>query len=382
MTPKFTENWVTGPGQRIFGVSIDGQTVLDKFDIYAESGGMWLALDKTFSVLHRQRRAHRDRLRGRLGAESEGRCHRDHGGGSTQPGNDAGAGGEQRGGGGAGAGDAGTVKTGNFTVSLGGGFKNPNGQPWTMRGLNAGVQDALQGFGNLLNDYPGLTAIRLNSGTDSASSIDQVVQEYTAKGIVLEIEDHSGNGDNVAWYQQLAQLYKDNPYVFLETPNEPSDPNTAQFQVQIINAIRAAGFQNPIGLQPIGGYDFSNISTVTGSVGSNQIFVTPHIYYNGSDPNGPASYVQSDIQAAQRLGTLSIHRRVRGSGGRLHQRSLRPRRHLFGHRRQSSGQCGGRLLGHGQWQPPGRCRLRFSHSGRQPVDGGRTGTSVLAPMKR
>ena len=187
-------------------------------------------------------------------------------------------------------------------MSAGGGFKDPNGQPWNMRGLNAGVQDALQGFGNVLTDYPGLTAIRLNSGTDSAASIDQVVQEYTAKDVVLEIEDHSGNGDNVAWYQQLAQTYKDNPYVFLETPNEPSDPNTAQFQIQIINAIVTAGFKNPIGLQPIGGYDFSNISTVTGSVGTAQIFVTPHIYYGGNDPNGAAAYVQADIQSAQGLG--------------------------------------------------------------------------------
>ena len=82
-----------------------------------------------------------------------------------------------------------------------------------MRGLNAGVQDALQGFGNVLKDYPGLTAIRLNcdSGNDSAASIAQVVQEYTAAGVVVEIEDHSGNGDNVAWYQQMATMFKDNP---------------------------------------------------------------------------------------------------------------------------------------------------------------------------
>ena len=50
----------------------------------------------------------------------------------------------------------------NFTVSATGGFVAPNGQPWTMRGLDAGVQDALQGFANVLTDYPGLTAIRLN----------------------------------------------------------------------------------------------------------------------------------------------------------------------------------------------------------------------------
>jgi hypothetical protein len=50
VTLKFTENWVTGPGQRLFGVSINGQNVLTDFDIYAESGGMWTAVDKTFTT--------------------------------------------------------------------------------------------------------------------------------------------------------------------------------------------------------------------------------------------------------------------------------------------------------------------------------------------
>jgi hypothetical protein len=60
-----------------------------------------------------------------------------------------------------------------------------------MCGLNAGVQDALTGFANVLTDYPGLTAIRLNTGgNDSATDIDKVVQEYTARGVVVMIEDH------------------------------------------------------------------------------------------------------------------------------------------------------------------------------------------------
>ncbi len=89
----------------------------------------------------------------------------------------------------------------SFTVSATGGFIDPNGQQWTMRGLNAGVQDALQGFANVLTDYPGLTAIRLNTGgNDNAADIDKVVQEYTARGVVVMIEDHSGNPNNVAWY--------------------------------------------------------------------------------------------------------------------------------------------------------------------------------------
>src|SRR3984885_3331537 len=198
------------------------------------------------------------------------------------------------------------MATSNFTVTASGGFVAPNGTPWTMRGLNAGVQDALQGFGNVLKDYPGLTAIRLNcdSGNDSAASIAQVVQEYTAAGIVVEVEDHSGNGDNVAWYQQMATMFKGNPLVFLETPNEPSADaaTTAQNQIGIIKAIRAAGFANPIGLQPVGGYDQSNIPTVTAAVGTAGLFATPHIYYGVNDPNGAGQYVQSEIQGALQKG--------------------------------------------------------------------------------
>jgi cellulase (glycosyl hydrolase family 5) len=175
-----------------------------------------------------------------------------------------------------------------------------------MRGLNAGVQDALTGFPNVMRQFPGMTALRLNcdSGKDSVSSIARVVQEYTGAGVIVEIEDHSGNQYNLTWYQQMARAFKGNPIVYLETPNEP-DMNagmTAQNQIGIIKATRAAGFTNPIGIQPDGGYDFTNVGKVVAALGTTGLFVTPHIYYSGTDPSGPVQYVQSDIQQAQALG--------------------------------------------------------------------------------
>jgi hypothetical protein len=191
-----------------------------------------------------------------------------------------------------------------FTVTSNGGFIDPNGNSFDMRGLNATPTDALAGFANVMKDYPGLTAIRLacDSKSNSAALIDQVIQKYTGAGVVVELEDHYGGENNVAWYQQMAQTYKGNPRVFLETPNEPKASNTAQNQIGIINAIKATGFNNPIGLQPIGGYDFSNISTVTAAVGKTQIFVTPHIYSSSTDPTAAAKYVAADIQTAKNLG--------------------------------------------------------------------------------
>jgi hypothetical protein len=50
VTLKFAEIEQTAPGQRVFDVAINGQTVLHDFDIFAEAGGANVALDKTFTV--------------------------------------------------------------------------------------------------------------------------------------------------------------------------------------------------------------------------------------------------------------------------------------------------------------------------------------------
>jgi hypothetical protein len=50
----------------------------------------------------------------------------------------------------------------------------------------------------------------------------------------------------------------------------------AQNQIGIIQAVRAAGFTNPIGVQPVGRYDFSNLPIVICALGTTGLFVTPH----------------------------------------------------------------------------------------------------------
>ena len=194
------------------------------------------------------------------------------------------------------------VTTGTFTVTATG-FLDPSGKAWSMRGLNASPQDALDGFGHLFLQYPHLTAIRLNcnSGdTGEPTKIAQVVQQYGAKGCVVMIEDHGGNTGNTAWYQQMANTYRANPYVFLECPNEPTD---ASPQHGLITAMRAVGFKGPIGIQPKGGWDFGTVPAA--AAGQTNVFVTPHIYYNGNDPNGPANYVSSTVKAAHDMGLFA-----------------------------------------------------------------------------
>jgi hypothetical protein len=50
VTLRFAEVYHTSAGQRVFNVTINGQTVLSSFDIVAAAGGALKALDKSFPV--------------------------------------------------------------------------------------------------------------------------------------------------------------------------------------------------------------------------------------------------------------------------------------------------------------------------------------------
>ncbi len=47
---KFAELYFTGPGQRIFNVLINGQTALSNFDVFAQAGGAFRAVDRELPV--------------------------------------------------------------------------------------------------------------------------------------------------------------------------------------------------------------------------------------------------------------------------------------------------------------------------------------------
>lgn len=192
-----------------------------------------------------------------------------------------------------------------FTVDANG-FKDSTGATWSFRGMNAGVQDALDDR-HCKDNFPHMNMLRLNcnSGGDSTANIDLAVQKFIGFGMVVLIEDHSGNTRNLGWYSQMAGIYKTNGMVMLGTANEPGG-NVQQDQIDIVTAIRAAGFNNPIGLQCGGGYQFGHLQGVLNSVGRTQLFCTPHIYYSGSDPNGSQNYINTDINNCKQLGLWCI----------------------------------------------------------------------------
>lgn len=50
VTLKWVEHWVFSPNARIFHVVINGQTVLQDFDLFVAAGGAFIAYDRTFIV--------------------------------------------------------------------------------------------------------------------------------------------------------------------------------------------------------------------------------------------------------------------------------------------------------------------------------------------
>jgi hypothetical protein len=46
----FAEGWFDSAGRRVFDVQVNGETVLDGFDIYNEAGGAYRAIHRDFDI--------------------------------------------------------------------------------------------------------------------------------------------------------------------------------------------------------------------------------------------------------------------------------------------------------------------------------------------
>ena len=191
-----------------------------------------------------------------------------------------------------------SAATGAFHVANGL-IIDPNGQNFIAKGINVRWDqlNAVAGSASnspLLTDFPGLNMVRVyfdGSFSQSPSEIAAAIQVLTAKGIVVEIEDHTGisatpyTGSQLAaeqgWYASLASTFKSNPYVWFGTFNEPGDgTNLAGIAAQeqaTYNTIRATGNANPILMEePSGGNP--------GLVGINARG------YDGNGPMTPSDY--------------------------------------------------------------------------------------------
>lgn len=222
--------------------------------------------------------------------------------------------------------------TGQFSVQNGQ-IIGPDGKVFIAHGVDIPLQLDVD---TLLSQFPGLNFVRLPSGPDvDPASMKALVDSLTAKGVVVEIEDHSSSdsqnrgggtgtifsGDalntEMNWYSTLASMFKDNPYVWFGTNNEPSEINPATgqtdaaalsaWQGQTYDTIRATGNTNPVmmemnswgpGTDKTGvGYDASVYA------GETNIIWDPHFYgwlsNYSTDQATVTSTLQGIIQATQ-----------------------------------------------------------------------------------
>ena len=156
---------------------------------------------------------------------------------------------------------------------------NPDRTPFVARGINVLDGNLASVAGTIDKTFPGINFIRVpvykNKGAYAdPSTFAAAVKILTAKGIVVEFEDHTtstggdaggGQGvifsgqmlaDELAWDTAMAKAFATNPYVWFGTNNEPPLKTTAggpdniaalsTWQGEQYDAIRKAGNNNPI----------------------------------------------------------------------------------------------------------------------------------------
>lgn len=194
---------------------------------------------------------------------------------------------------------------GQFSVS-GGVIYTPNGSHFVAKGIAVLYSTIVSGTAaQMLSVYPDMNMCRLSVDVyplpnPLSSTVLTFVSTLTSTGIVVTFDDHvapSGGinipgqpgtsypggtlADETDWYAYVAGLYVGNPYVWIETMNEPSDTsNEAEVtdqEVAIYNAVRGAGNTAPMMIELIGGADASGLTVASYTTMTNVIWDI-HIY--------------------------------------------------------------------------------------------------------
>ena len=163
------------------------------------------------------------------------------------------------------------LQCGLFGVT-GGQIFGPSGQPFKAQGIDI-LQSTIGNIvtgpdgGPLLQNFPNTNMVRI-AMESGYGPLDQAtlnaITWLTAKGIVVELGNYNifqtapvGQDlqNEVNWFSQLATEFKNNPYVWFSTANEPQNTpgNASDEQLAVYNAIRATGNTSMVGLDLIGG---------------------------------------------------------------------------------------------------------------------------------
>jgi hypothetical protein len=202
-----------------------------------------------------------------------------------------------------------SLHAGRFQVSNGQ-ILDPKGTVWKAHGINI----PFMSFGGpaietghvvsnaacqpLTSTFPGVNFVRFLTFWSldqlpycSALAMAPYIDRLTSAGITTLIAPQyyptilSGHDlDNVCkWYTSIASYYKDNPYVWLETQNEPSKVAGGYGSpdgeiTRIYAAIRHTGNMCPIGLCPFGGVNLTHMNPSSYLPGFTNVFWDIHFY--------------------------------------------------------------------------------------------------------
>lgn len=170
-----------------------------------------------------------------------------------------------------------------FTVANGQ-ILDLNGKPWAGAGLNVNVEQCPEAQEWMLKLFPGTRFVRMpfhGYTSPSDGGLQAFVKWATAQQIVVKLEDHTGISKppytgaqlaaQLAWYKAIAAAFKDNPWVWFGSPNEPGPDDRSAVSnqhKQVYDAIRGTDNQTIIAMCLPGGGNPGTIGVAGGMTAS------------------------------------------------------------------------------------------------------------------
>jgi len=216
-------------------------------------------------------------------------------------------------------------------------------RPFIPRGVNIGPQDMTSVAASISTLFPGANFIRLATWKDAPYTIadyQTFVSAMSAKGIVVEIEDHAypspppyTGADLVAesaWFASLASAFKNNPYVWFGTMNEPggsgdyqsTGPGISAQHLATYNAIRGTGNNAILMMDPFGGGNPGSLGSnggLTASAYANMTNVVWDLHFYGwvvpGKSSDPATIKAALMGSAGSSSGIAAAQTITGAGG-------------------------------------------------------------------
>ena len=194
----------------------------------------------------------------------------------------------------------------NFQI-IDGKIYDPNGQEFIIKGANMFAQESISNFHNYLNVW-GFNTIRVpnyllgsygqaHPEEDDYRTNHKIVDAYTSQRVVVMFDAHDLIGsyyEGQNWetlkdyWRDMAQEFKDNPYVWFNLHNEPGNHIAQQkkwveYHRKLIDIVRAEGANNTIVIDgEAWGQDFHTQTIVTHAqeimTGNENIVFSIHVY--------------------------------------------------------------------------------------------------------